>query len=379
MNEYEYKSFNLTTGGGMSVANVAHQLGGSLTAGRHDFTIPFGLEAGSYTVTTSNILEIIDLETSERIVQNWSNSSQFVVPGDNPRSGADGLREAMPGAAAVVNWNGAGRDVVPFAPPPKRPIIHSGLYPEGLRNGLPPNSRIVPLTTILPGGARAVQPPPGLELPPGMQLVQEVDIAQSANSGPLPSPTGGALVGNAGQQSAGGTQFIDTSPNERTQFTPPGLPFQTPDETQLQQQITALNGNKNGSVRVQITRQSSTTRLPGGPPALPAPPPLQQRRVCPPDALSSSSGTLPTDTNSGAALTLPSDTVQSPPTKSSRLLGALAKPPAEMKLMSPPPPLKLRSAPSTSIDLSTSTEPIVEAANVISALPELAADQFVDD
>lgn len=367
MDEYEYKSFNLITSGGMSVENVAHQLGGSLSTGSQSYLIPRGLEAGSYTVTTTNILEIIDLDTSERVVQNWSNSSSFVVPGDSPRSGSEGLRDAMPGASAVVNFSGAGRDAVMFVPPPKRSVIHSGLYPEGLKNALPPNSRVVPMTTALPPGARALQPPLGVELPPGMQLVQEVSMAQSA------SPTGDVFAGNASEQSAGVTPFVVTNTNERTQAIPPGLPFQIPDETQLHQPITALNGNKNGAVRVQITRQSSTTRLPGGPPALPAPPPLQQKRAGPPDALSSNEGTLPSDTKSGAALKLPSDTVQSPPIKSSRLLGSLAKPPTEMKLMSPPPPLKLKAA------LPTSTEQIVEVANMTSALPELAADPFVDD
>ncbi|MBY0551477.1 MAG: hypothetical protein K2W95_29620 [Candidatus Obscuribacterales bacterium] len=342
MDEYEYRSFTLTTGGGMSAENVAHQLGGSLTAGSQNYSIPRGLEAGSYTVTTTNILEIIDLDTSERIVQNWSNSSSFVVPGDSPRSGSEGLRDVMPGASAVVNFSGAGRDAVTFVPPPKRSLIHSGLYPEGLKNALPPNSRVVPLATVLPPGARTVQPPPGVELPPGMQLVQEV------SNGRAPSVTGGAVAGNNYEQSAGATPFVDMNTvNERTPLTPPGLPFQIPDETQLQQPLTALNAPKNGAVRVHITRQSSAVRLPG-PPALPAPPPLQQKRVSPPDAFSSSDGALPPATASGAALTLAADTVQSPPAKaSSRLFGALAKPPSEMRGLSPPPPLKSRVSPPT--------------------------------
>lgn len=304
MDEYEYKSFNLSTNGGMSIENLANQLGGTLSSGTHDFAMQRGLEAGSYTVTRSNVLEIIDLETSERFVQNWSTSSQFVVPSDSPHSGSEGMQAFMPGTP-LANLSIADRNATTNGPPPKKLV--------------------------------AMPPPPGLEIEPRVLLPNE------DTKHPLPHPAAGSAIKRGTSEASACTPFLAVHTKESAQSIPEALPLQISDETPL---TTPINGNKSGSVRVHVTRQTNAVRLPGGPPPLPSPPPLQQRRTGPPKPPSSLERTFPSDTNTGAAsLKLPLETVPTPPAKSSRLLGALAKPPAEMRLMNPPPPLKSKFVP----------------------------------
>lgn len=304
MDEYEYKSFNLSTSGGMSIENLANQLGGTLSTGNHDFALQRGLEAGSYTVTRSNVLEIIDLETSERFVQNWSTSSQFVVPGDSPHLGSEGMQAFMPGTPPA-NLSIADRSATTNGPPPKKMV--------------------------------AMPPPPGLEFEPRILLPNEGTKDQ------LPNPGAGSENRRGTSESPACTPFLAVHTKESAQSIPEALPFQIPDDTPL---TTSINGSKSGSVRVHVTRQTNAVRLPGGPPPLPAPPPLQQRRTGPPEPPISPQSTSPSDNDTAAAsLKLPLKTVPTPPAKSSRLLGALAKPPAEMRLMNPPPPLKSKFVP----------------------------------
>lgn len=328
MDEYEFKTFNLSTGGGMSVDNLAFQLSGSLEMLNRDFSAPSGLEAGSYTVTRSCTLEIIDLDTSETFVQNRCTSSRFVVPGDSTRTGFEGTNDLAP-RTVQANWNGGGRDVIANVPPPKRLVSQEGTYGGVVGTSLP-EAAIVPITAQTPGN-RSPQSPPGIDSPE----VPKIPPRSIPNTPVKPSKPAQTTNGAVYEPPSSGAPFVSMT-ETRDELSALGARYiQIIDDTQPNLQLAPF-GSKNGSVRVNVSRQSNVVRLPDGRPALPTPP-LQQKFPSVPDASLSMERAFPTDTGNGAALSPSVQSTPSPPAKSSHLPGATEKPPSQMKLTTPPP------------------------------------------